>query len=125
MVGPRALGLDAQGEQLLLGDPGHLVVALRGEDEPVVAEKGGRVAPGLSRFMQYPDDIRRLDHLHGPRGHAQPGVVEVEHLVDVAVGQFDVGHVGLPALVGQRRFEADERALRALLGLDGDEPPGL
>ena len=50
--GPGVLGLDAEGEELLFGDPGHLVVALRGEDEPVVAEEGGRVAPALGRLWK-------------------------------------------------------------------------
>ena len=66
MVGPRVLGLDAEGEQLLFGGAGHLVVALGGEDEPVVGEERRRIAPGLGRFVQYPDDVGGLDHPHGP-----------------------------------------------------------
>ena len=73
------------GEELLFGHPGHLMVAPGGEDEPVVAEEGGRVSPALGRFMKHPDDVGGLDRLHGPRRHAQPRVVvdHVEHLVDL------------------------------------------
>jgi fucose permease len=42
-----------------------------------------------------------------------------------AVSELPVGHIALPALVGQRRFEADVGGLRALAGLVGDEPPTL
>lgn len=40
-------------------------------------------------------------------------------------GQRHVGHVHLPALVGQLGAEADVGALRALVGLGGDEASGL
>ena len=61
------------------------------------------------------------------RRHAQPRVVvdDVEDLVDDAVGHLDVGDVGLPALVGELGLEADPRALGPLVGLGGDEAPGL
>ena len=103
MVGPGVLGLDAEREQLLFGHPGHLVVALGGENEPVVREKRGRITPGVGRLVQDPDDIVGLDHLHGPRRHAQPRVVvdHVEDLIDLAVPELDMGHVGLPGLVRQ------------------------
>jgi hypothetical protein len=117
VIGPGVLGLDAEGEELLFGDPGHLVVALGGEDEPVVAEEGGRVAPALGRFVEDADDVVGLDHLHGSRRHAQPRVVvdHVEHLVDLAAPELHVGHVGLPGLIRQVGDEPLERALRTLL----------
>jgi hypothetical protein len=52
-------------------------------------------------------------------------VDHVEHLEDGAVVELDVGHVGLPPLVGQVGAEADEGALGPLVGLRGDEPSGL
>ena len=50
-------------------------------------------------------------------------VFEVDDLDLRAVGQSEMGDVGLPALVGQRRFEADEAGLRTLLGLGSDKAP--
>lgn len=80
-------------------------------------------APVLSRFVQHPHDVRGLDHLHNPRGDADPGMVvdDVEDLEGLPVPERDMGHVGLPALVGQVGHEASERALGALVGLEGDE----
>ena len=52
-------------------------------------------------------------------------VDDVEHLEDHAVGDGDMGHVGLPGLVREVRTEAPKRALRSLLGLRGDEASGL
>ena len=62
MVGPGVLDRDAEGEQLVLDRPGDAVAALRGEDEPVVGEERGRIAPGLGRFVQHPDHVGGLDH---------------------------------------------------------------
>jgi hypothetical protein len=52
-------------------------------------------------------------------------VDDVEDLEVGAVGDGDVGDVGLPALVGQVGFEADVTALGALVGLGGHEPARL
>jgi hypothetical protein len=61
-----------------------------------------KITPGLGRFVQNPDDVVGGDHLHDPARHAHPRVVvdDVEDLEHLAVGQWHVGHVGLPALVG-------------------------
>jgi hypothetical protein len=59
-------------------------------------------------------------------GHAKAGVVvdDVEDLIDHAVRHFDVGHVGLPALVGELGHEALPRALGSLVRFGRDEAPG-
>jgi hypothetical protein len=52
-------------------------------------------------------------------------VDHVEDLIDRAAIELDVGHVGLPGLIGELGREPLERALRALVGFEGDEAPGL
>ena len=52
-------------------------------------------------------------------------VDDVEDLEEGPVAQGHVGDVGLPALVGQLGREAPPRALGPLVGLGGDEAPGL
>lgn len=78
-------------------------------------------------FVEGGHDVEGLGHPPGHRRHAQPGVVvdDVQDLDLGAGGQPHVGHVHLPALVGQLGAEADVGALRALVGLGGDEAPGL
>ena len=51
-------------------------------------------------------------------------VDDVEDLIDLTVGHFDVGDVSLPALVGKVRLETDPAGLGALVGLGDHEAPG-
>jgi hypothetical protein len=70
-------------------------------------------------------DVGRLEHPQGLGGEEKPGVV-VEHVQDLDLGgvcELPVGDVRLPPLVGLIGLETDERALRPLLGLRGDEAP--
>lgn len=70
------------------------------------------------------DYVSGLDGREGARGQEQAGVI-VEHVEDLRVpgaGERPVGDIGLPHLVGQLRFEANQRGARALLGLGDDEP---
>ena len=98
----------------------------RGEDAAVVGQETLRIPPDLSRFVDGAHDIGRPGGDKGPGGHTQPRVVvdDVEHLVDPAFGRFDVGDVGLPALVGEVSLEADPRALGSLVRLGDDEATG-
>lgn len=49
-------------------------------------------------------------------------VEEIKDFDACAVGEEDVGDVGLPAFVGQCCFEADVGAFRLLFRFWGDEP---
>ena len=80
---------------------------------------------GRSGSVEARHDVGRLEHHACLRGHEKPRVVvdPVQDLDVGPVGEDPVGSVGLPALVGHRGFEPDERAPRSLLGLRGDEAP--
>jgi hypothetical protein len=81
----------------------------------------------LGGFVQRADDVDGSGAGHGVGGDAEPGVVvdDVEHLEFGAVRDPDVGDVCLPALVGEVGGEADPAAVGPLVGLGGDEAPGL
>jgi hypothetical protein len=61
-------------------------------------------------FVEAGDDVAGLEHSAGVAGHAESGVVveDVEDLDVGAVGEWDVGDVELPALVGLFGLEAYE-----------------
>jgi hypothetical protein len=48
-------------------------------------------------------------------------VEQVEDLDHLVAGQLPTGDIGLPALVGELRFKADQGRARALLRLREDE----
>ena len=70
------------------------------------------------------DHVGGFEDAAGVGADDEPGVVVdlVEDLDVGAVGQRPVGGVELPAFVGLLGLEADERALRSLVGLGSDEP---
>ncbi len=97
-----------------------------GVDRPVVGEhrrRGPVRGPGL---LEDPADVDRRRDRQGHRAQTEPAVVvdEVDDLGPSA-GEGPVGHVRLPALVGERCLEPDERGPRPLARLRGDQaaPP--
>lgn len=52
-------------------------------------------------------------------------VEEVEDLDLGAVGEEPFGGVGLPDLVGEISYETDKGGARGLVGLGGDQAPGV
>ena len=70
------------------------------------------------------NDVACFDVVVGVRADEQPRVIvdRVEDLGVLTVGELPVGDVGLPQLVRQLRFEADQGAAGPLLRLGNDQP---
>lgn len=94
---------------------------------PNIGEEGRRITPACGGPVQGAHHVVGLGGDKGPGRNAQAGVVvdHVQDLEDHPVRHLDVGDVGLPALVGQIGHEALVGGLRTLVGLGGDEAPGL
>lgn len=96
-------------------------------DAAVIGQRGGRDAVRVGGSQERGDDVVAGDRVVCGAGQQVAGVV-IEPVQDLhvgAVGEVPVGEVGLPGLVGLRRFEPDVRGPRPLLGLRGDQPGGV
>ena len=85
-----------------------------GEDQSVVGQDAGGDAVGGNGLAERGDDLRGGDGAVRGAGQDVAGVV-VEEGQDFgvgAVGEADVGEVGLPGLIGQGGFEAVVRVKR-------------
>jgi hypothetical protein len=127
-----ALGLGAVGLAVFEGDAergefdleaGGCAAVRGGVDRAVVAEHAGRQAVAGRRVEEDAHDVRRGCGGDRDGGEHSSAVVvdDVDDLAADAGVEMPVGHVGLPALVGQCGFGALPARSGTLLGLGGDE----
>ena len=82
-------------------------------------------APGGAALWKVRTTSRAGGHKH-LRRDAQPRVVVVMFSISTScLGEDDVGGVGLPRSLGSSATKRCPTSPRALVGLGGDEPPGL
>jgi len=131
-----ALGLRVTRRPILLTDtePGEQVLEpvpttgeARGVDRPVVGERGGGPAVGVTRRGERGHHVIAGDPAAGRAPEQEAGVVvEPGHDLDLgAIGELPVGEVGLPDLVGRRGLEPDPGAAWTLPWFGHDEPGGM
>ncbi len=88
------------------------------EDGAVVGQHRGRIAPDGSGIFKGVHHVGNVGDAHHVGDQNGPRVIvdEIEDLHIGSVSQPPMGDVGLPALIGQRRFEPDERVVGRLFG---------
>jgi hypothetical protein len=126
VIRPRVLEGDAEASKGRF-HRADAVAVRRGEHRTVVGEQRGRITPVDSSVVEAFDDVGRFEDSDGTRGDAESGVVvdDVEDLDEGPVGDADMGHVGLPAFVGEIGDEADIGAARPFVWLGSDEPSSV
>ena len=110
--------LDPQARELGL-EHGPPMAVLGGEDAAVVGEHGRGGAVPRPRCLEDLGDVERARDGEGDRCEREAAVVvdQVHDLDAAPVRELPVGHVGLPALIGQPGLEALEARARAFLRL--------
>ena len=117
---------DAQGgKEVLEGVPAAAEAG--GADAPVIGEGRGGEPVGVAGLQERVDDDFAGNRGPGAGGEQVAGVVvePVDDLRAGAAGQRPVGEIGLPALVGQGRFEPEVGGAGPLAGLGGDQAGGV
>ena len=123
MVGTGVLGNDPQALHLDLQE--HLATPGSGSEHGAVVAEQGRRRPVKVELQSERRRPRRQPWSLGRHGGQKQARVVVDHVEDLrmpSAGKAPVGDVGLPRLVGQLGFKADQRGARALLRL-GDHQP--
>lgn len=95
------------------------------ENGAVISQHRGRITPGGGRIFKRVHHVGNASDPEHTGGDDHPGVIvdEVEDLDLRIVFQPPMGDISLPTLVGQCRFETDERVVGTLVRLGVDEPP--